>query len=245
MPHDTDIGNTNYNGLQAKVERRFSKGLTLLGSYTWSKSLGIDSGPQDSVTVQDSFNINASRGPLDYDIRQMFVFNSATSCRSIKGRPFMSPANSFLQAAFGGWSVSGIVSAYTGLPLTASLSFDNSNTGAGIEFPNIVSNPVPSGFSQNRQHWFSTGAFVMPPQYTYSGGVGDIRAPGVRNLDFSAFKQFRFTEARSLEFRFESFNFLHKTNLGAPNTTLGNLAFGTITSANPGREIQFGLKFRW
>jgi hypothetical protein len=246
ITYGEDIGNTNYNSLQAKLEKRFSRGLTFLGSYTWSKSLGIVSGPQDGVMVQDSYNIDASRGPLAYDIRQAFVFSTVYELPLGKRRQFLAHANAFVQAVLGGWNVSGIVSAYSGLPLTVSLPFDNANTGSSIEFANIVSSPMPEGFAQNRQHWFNTKAFVTPAQYTFgTAGNGNIRAPGVRNLDLNAFKQFQFTEARRVEFRFESFNFLNNTNLGAPNVSLGNLAFGTITSASSPRDIQFGLKFIW
>jgi hypothetical protein len=112
-----------------------------------------------------------------------------TDRRAYKGRPWLSSARGITNAIAGGWNVSGIVSAHSGFPLTPTTSFDNANTGAGAQRPDLVGEPVPSGFVQTRQSWFNTSAFAIARQYSYgNAGVGIVRSPGIRNLDFNLYR---------------------------------------------------------
>jgi hypothetical protein len=240
---DTNEGKSDYDALQVKMERRFAQGFTFLASYTWSKTLGTVSLPVGN-SVQDPYNIMASRGPLAFDVPQMFVFSSIYELPFGRGKPLLSsdgPVDWFL----GGWQLGGILSLYAGTPLTVNIPFDNANTGSGLQYANVVPGQSVTG-PKTRQQWFNTHAFIVPPQYTYGNeGLGILRAPGKENLDLTLSKRFPITEAKRIEFRFETFNFLNHTNLNSPSATLGSITFGTITGAAAPRDIQLGLKFLW
>jgi len=214
-----------------------------VSSYTWSKVIGTNS-LHVGNTVQDPYHINASRGPLAFDIPQMFVFSSVYELPFGRGKRWLS-SNGPVTWLLGNWNLGGIVSLYKGTPLTVTIPFDNANTGSTVQRADVVPGQSLTG-PKTRQQWFNTAAFRVPAQFTYgNSGLGILRAPGVENVDFTLSKPFRITESKRLEFRFESFNFLNHTNLGAPNTSFGSLTYGTITSAASPRDIQLGLKFLW
>jgi hypothetical protein len=196
--------------------------------------------------MQDPYHLYLDRGPLNYDIHHMFVSSAVYELPFGKGRRFLSSGKGVTNALLGNWNSTFIFSYYTGLPITANLSFDNANTNAINQRPNLVGNPAPSGLDQTRQAWFSKAAFALPAQFTYGNeSANALRAPGVTNLDFNIYKQFLITESKRFEFRFESFNVLNNTNLNAPNTSYGGASFGIITSARDPRDVQFALKFLW
>ncbi len=129
----------------------------------------------------------------------------------------------------------------TGLPLNVTVNGNPSNTGSGVDRPNVVgnwqlANPTVS-------EWFNIAAFVANAPYTYgNAGRNIIRAPGLVNLDLALHKSFRITERISAQIRAESFNATNTPALGAPNTVVGNPLFGQITSAGAARDNQLGLK---
>jgi hypothetical protein len=97
--------------------------------------------------------------------------------------------------------------------------------------------------------YFNTSDFSAPAPFTF-GNTGrtlpDVRGPGMRNLDFSIFKNFHIKERLTAEFRGEAFNLTNTVQFGLPNTTLGSNQFGVIsTQANSPRQVQLGLKLLW
>jgi hypothetical protein len=135
----------------------------------------------------------------------------------------------------------------TGRPLSV--------TGANNFLANRPNSTGISAKLDNRtvQRWFDTSQFVNPPNFTY-GNVGrmlpDVREPGTVNWDLSFIKNTAITERFNLQFRTELFNFMNHVNLGRPATVFSpgpnglnqSGSFGVITSADPARIIQFGLK---
>jgi hypothetical protein len=102
----------------------------------------------------------------------------------------------------------------------------------------------PNHGPKTPQEWFDTSAFVAGTP----GNYGDSRrnpilAAGIANFDFSLFKNFRLTESQRLQFRAEAFNLFNKPQFDPPNTVFGTAAFGTISSAGDGREVQLALKY--
>jgi hypothetical protein len=240
---DTNVGKSDYDSLQVKVERRFAQGLTFLSSFTWSKVIGTNS-LHVGNTVQDPYNINASRGPLAFDVPRMYVFSSVYELPFGRGKRWLSSAGP-VNWIMSNWNLGGILSLYAGVPLTVTIPFDNANTGSTVQRADIVSGQSLTG-AKTRQQWFNTGSFKVPAPFTYgNSSLGMLRAPGTENLDFTLSKRFQITESKRMEFRFESFNFLNHTNLGLPNTSFGSLTYGTITAAAAPRDIQLGLKFLW
>ncbi|MDQ3012285.1 MAG: TonB-dependent receptor, partial [Acidobacteriota bacterium] len=261
---------SNYHALQVKFERRFSRGLYLLNSFTWSKA--IDNASQvleepggNEGRPQNVYNIAADRGPGAYDQ----PFNNTTSfvweLPFGKGRAYFGDLPYALDAALGGWTLTGINTMtsgqavnfrYTPSPVTANLP---SFIGGVALRPNLVGNPLlPSG-ERTIDRWFNTEALRLPTQDQPFGNAGRNigRGPAFYQFDLGLQKRFGMpfiNETSNLEFRAEFFNLLNKTNFGTPSGTATGIVFradgtlqtaggfGTIRSTFPARQIQFALK---
>jgi Carboxypeptidase regulatory-like domain/TonB dependent receptor-like, beta-barrel len=247
-----------YHALQVKLERRFTSGFYLMGSYTYSKS--IDNGSiaaggtgvpiASSPFPQDSFNWRAERGLSDFDLRHRMVVSYIYELPFGKGKKFLSTGNRAAEGFLGGWQVNGITTAQSGFPFTPELSNGaatiNSGPGGPVR-PYLVGNPnLASG--QTINHWFNVAAFAVPgkagtPAFTFgNAGRNILTGPGSVNFDFSMFKTFNVTERVKLEFRSEFFNIFNHPNFGPPNQAVDQPQAGIITAAAPPRLIQFALK---
>lgn len=254
-PH---LGNSNYHALLFTAERRFQGGLVVLFSYTKAKLIAdsmvtpINFGPGleqvGIVGYQDPLGSRRLERSIDpSDIAQRGVVSLVYELPFGRGRAFGANVNGFANALIGGWQLNTITTMQSGVPVAISgannfrASRPNS-TGASAK----LDNPTAS-------RWFDTAQFVNPPNFTL-GTLGpilpDVRAPGIFNMDLSAIKDTRLTEAVRLQFRAEAFNWLNNVNLGLPNGGFSagpdgrnqSAAFGTIVSARDARIIQFGLK---
>jgi hypothetical protein len=264
FPWDTNSGVASYNSLQVKVQKRFSEGLTFLGSYTWSKCLSIQDEGQ-SGSIQNPYDWSADKGPCDFNIPHIFVFSYAYQIPYGKGMHWGGSASGVENAILGGWQISGITSLESGLPFTATAGATdvaNIHPSSETERANVTGAPLrPSGFKQTVQTWYNPAAFATPAPYTF-GNVGrnTLRGPKLNNFDFALLKNFRLTESKSVQFRSEFFNIANNVNLAPPGggasggfSTLGGESrtavnganFMHIFSAAAAREIQFSLKVLW
>ncbi len=250
----------SYNSLQARLEKRFSGGLTGLISYTWGKALtgspdhistsgggaGVDTGTFREP--QDGNNLRADRGLAEFDIKHRFVASYVWELPFGNGRRFGADWNKALDLMLGGWQVTGIHALQSGLGLTATLG-GSSVLNIGGERrarPNLVGDPVLPESERTLARWFNTSAFAAfnpAPQAFGSAGVGIMRGPGSVNFDFTFAKNFNVTERRYFQFRTELFNAFNRANFGPPDIRRDNSGFGRILSAANARIIQFGLKF--
>jgi hypothetical protein len=241
-------GKSSYQALQFMYNRRFSSGLSLVTSYTYSKS--IDTGCSgylgiEGCSVQDPYHFNNDRGPSAFDLTHVLTMSwlyelPFGACRRFK------TGNRVVDYVVGPWQFNGITMIRPGPYYNVTAPGDISNTGHGgtYERANLVgvpkiSNPVPSP-----GYWFNTTAFAAPASYTFGNFGRDVlRADYTRNFDLSVFRQFRLTESKRLEFRTEMFNAFNTPTFGAPTATFGNANFGKVTGmANTPRQIQFALK---
>jgi hypothetical protein len=238
---DYNQGDASYNALQLELKQRLASGLYFLTSYTYSKSLDIQSGAQQD-TVSNFYNLKADWGPSDYDRRHMFVLSTSYELPFGKGKKFMSSSSGIVQAILGNWNIGGIVNADSGLPFNASAGGDVANVGAGAQRAEKIGDPL-AGISQSRTQWINPAAFAVPTAFTFGNEHrNDLVGPGYFNVDFDARKNFTL-ERFTLQFRSEFFNLFNRTQLGQPNNNVQSSAFGTISGTSaPGREIQFGLK---
>jgi hypothetical protein len=231
-----------YNGLQAKIEKRYTNGLTFIASYAYSKTIALG----DTAGVQNEQDWMADKAVSSLDVTHHFVGSAVYQLPFGQGRHFGSQWNRVTNAFLGGWSFAPIFTASTGMPLNVTVNGSPSNTGAttSVDRPNVVgnwhlANPTVS-------EWFNTAAFVANAPYTYGdAGRNIIRGPGFVDLDLALHKSFRITERVSAQLRIESFNATNTPALGVPNTVLGNQLFGQITSTAVGtspRDNQLGLK---
>jgi hypothetical protein len=245
-----NVGNTNFNSLQAKIEQRLTKGLSYLVSYTWSKLIdeassvfdaSIPTGPIANFPVADSFNRKLERDLSNGDIPNDFVGSV------IYELPHFKDQHSALGKLSNGWNVNAIVSAQSGIPIAISQATNfNAFAGFGTQRPNLIRDPELPGNVRSTGEWFDTSAFTQAAQFTIgTSSRNPIRGPHYRNIDFAVIKRTRISESVNVEFRTEIFNLTNTPPLGAPNTTFGSAAFGTIITAGDPRVIQFGLKLNF
>jgi hypothetical protein len=236
----------NYNSAQAVFNKRYAKGFTVLGSYTFSKALGIagaSAGGEGSNGPRNPNNYRLDYGPLGLDRRHNFVTSALYDVPwGGRGRPMWE------QFMLGGWQVSGIFNAITGAPLTVRAGRDNSLTGIGSDTADLVGNWQLSGDRSKQDRmlaYFNTAAFAQNAPGTFgTTGINWLYGPGTWNIDSAAAKNFRISESKRIEFRASFYNLLNHPNLGNPNTTVLNSTFGKITSmSNSPRVIELGLKF--
>ena len=231
-------GYSRYHALQVKVEKRYAKGLTFLGVYSFSKTIALG----DTNNLQNPLNWAAERAVSTQDLTHRFVASAVYELPFGRGKAHGANWNRFTNAALGGWSIAPIVTVDSGFPLNLTVNGNPSNSGPfGADRPNVVGDWHLS--DPTVQEWFNTAAFAKNAPYTYGdAGRNVLRGPGLFNLDLAAHKQFRITERFTAQLRLESFNTTNTPPLGAPNTIVGSPQFGQISSAGTPRDNQIGLK---
>lgn len=245
------IGQSNYNALQAKVERRYANGWSVLASYTYSHSL--DNGPapfdlRSSNMPQDPYDILAEYATSDADLKHNFVMSNQIDLPFGHGKRFFGSARGPAEIFVGGWHLNSIASFHTGTPT-------NIVTNPGFaDYPGLRPNIVPGqnpNLPRDKRtlgHYFNTAAFVAVAGQSNANpipgtaGRNLVRGPGYTNEDLSLFKNFTLPERVTLQFRAESFNLLNTPHYDNPNATFTSGTFGSITGASGERIMQFALK---
>jgi hypothetical protein len=249
-----NVGNTNYNALQAKLEQRLSRGLSFLVSYTRSKLIdeassvfdaSILTGPIANFPVADSFNRKLERDLSTGDIPNVLVASFTYDLPFGKGKRFAT--SGWTSKVFSGLELSGVGTLQSGLPLAVTqVTNFNAFAGFGTQRSNLISNPNLPSSQQTTTQFFNTAAFAIAPQFTLGNASRNpVRGPHYRNLDVALIKRVFFGEGRSFEFRAEAFNLTNTPPLGAPATVVGAPGFGSITSAGDPRVIQLGAKLNF
>ena len=235
-------GSSNYNSLQASLEKRLNSGVYALISYTWSKCMdngSTESGPPTLSLLAQNY------GVCSYDITNNLTISSIYQLPFGRGRTFLKDSTGFVNGLVGGWELAGILTDRTGLPFTPTISSDRANTGISGEWPNRVGSGTLA--HRSAQQWFDPTAFTIPAQYTYGDSRRDIlRSQGLVDVDATLKKTFALGESkdRGLEFRFESFNLANHPTFAAPNATIGSSSAGRVTSTlNSNRIFQAAVKF--
>ncbi len=241
------MGAHNYHSGSIRLEKRFSGGLSLLASHTWSRNIGNlnESGSGqlgDDQLYQDYYNRRLDKGPLSIDIVHRFVASGVYDLPWGKGRRWLTggvPA-----AVLGGWTIGSIVNAQSGGPFTVTMQTNTTNAfSAGALRANVLRNPNLPADQRRLDRWFDTDAFAAPPPHTFgNAGRGIVRADGRVNFDFSLNKNFAWGERRLVQFRADLFNAFNHPDFGLPARAMGAPGFGTITSATAPRTIQLGLR---
>src|SRR5256712_1684109 len=198
-------GKANYNALSVKLQRRFSKGLTYLFGYTWSRSIDTGSAIRvhdtDTLFPQDSYDLRAERGLSSFDTAHRSVTSVLYELPVGKGRRVLNRSG-IADAGIGGWQLGSIFTLQSGFPETVITSKDQCNTGAGSDPPNATGqSAVLPRDVRNPGRWFNTAAFALQPFGTFgTAGRNTIVTPGRIQWDFSVHKQFRVVENQELPF---------------------------------------------
>jgi hypothetical protein len=244
-------GNSNYNALQVKFERRFSNGLAFLFSYAWSKGLSdvveglATDGQPDGYgrwpVPQDAHNLKAEKALFLGDTPNRLVSTVLYQIPLGKGHNFAS--SGVADVILGGWQANVISTYASGQPIGIYDAVDLSGTTFQIERPNCVAN-VP--YTQTITSWLNPANYSTPSAYTFGNCsiTPGPRTPGIKNWDASLLKNFFVTEHDYFQFRAEFFNLFNTPQFLGPNSVFGTPSFGQISTlqVNP-RQIQFALKF--
>ena len=228
-------GYSIYNGLTVRAEQRLSRGVAFSGSYTLSRAIDDASDPgatsNEANLPQDVRNLAAERADSSFDHRHRFVGNVTWALPEFGG------------AIGSNWRVSAIANVQSGAPFTVNLGTDRANIGSGpAQRPDVSGDPNTGGAGTAAQ-WFNTGVFSLPAPFTFgSAARNSVLAPGYADVDLGVQKDVALSGGTRLELRWEMFNVFNRVNFDVPNRIFGTSNFGRIFSAQPARQMQFGLK---
>jgi hypothetical protein len=244
------IASSSYNSLQVMVEKRFSHGLQLQGSYTWSKSMDWASSFEETV---NPFDFRASRSLSLFDARHRFVLSYYWE---LPFRKFEGAKEKLLN----GWAISGITSFQSGFPIRMQTNNDvellSSIFFAGVSTPDqIAPLKLLDPKKDPNNYYFDPNSFADATL----GQFGNVKrtlccGPGLNNFDFSIQKKTAISESKYFQFRAEFFNVFNHTQFTNPDGNFSDSSpdpvtglldgdFGRIKRARDPRQIQFALKF--
>jgi hypothetical protein len=239
-PYVSTVANSRYNSLQVSLSHN-SGSLSFLAGYTFSKCMDNASGLQDST---NPFNPRLSVALCNFDVNQNFVFSYN----------WQMPFDKWVSAGWarkvaGGWSLSGITTFATGLPISLTEDDDNSLIGANaapVDVPNYSPGGPVLGDTNPRhgnpyfhQSLFSNenvGQFGTSRRRFFHG-------PGLNNFNMALLKTTKITESTELQLRFEGFNVFNHAQFFNPTGEINSSQFGMVSGARDPRIMQVGAKF--
>ena len=246
-----DGGRGDYRALQLKVERRYSDGVYLLNSFTWSRARDNASGHLETANGDNS-RVNMANLDAEFSLSgyNQPLNNTTTVVWEVpfgRDRRWGGESNAVVDALAGGWRVTAINSMTSGVPvnLTYSPASAFNVSGAPTYRPNIVGDIYAPAGERSPTNYFNADNVVIPTDVTQPFGNAPrnvARGPATYVLDMGLHKNVPMGRGR-MEFRVEIFNVLNRANFGAPNGNRSSAAFGTITSlVTTPRQVQLGLK---
>ena len=258
VEYRTNDSNSTFQALTASAQRHLRSGWVMGANYMWSHAINdgsLGGGEADIISAQNPFCRACERASSAQDIRQYFAANSVYELPFGTGKRFLSQRG-FARTVLGGWSLTGIATARTGLPVNVTLSRSALTVPYGYNVnqrPNLVpgiSLVPPGGFSPTQ--WINPAAFSVPAPGTFGNAGRDIaRGPNMSQIDMGLAKQFAITERAAIQFRWEVFNILNRAQYGQPSgdltvpsqfavvqSTINTTPIGTGTP----RQMQFMLR---
>jgi len=231
----------SYHGLLTKIEKRFSKGFTFLQTYTWSKTMFDSFACCGAQRHNNPYNWRLEKGLAETDQR-----HRSTSAWLYE-LPFYRGKRNFVGQLLGGWQLNGTLVMETGLPIhpTQALAPVDDGCPRCTRRPDRIKDGRLGGDQRTLDRWFDTSAFVTARGHYGTSGRNILTAPGLVNMDFAVFKNFPITETKSIQFRWENYNFTNTPPFDPPTLEISSGNFGRITSAGLGREMQFALRFEF
>jgi hypothetical protein len=252
----SNLGKSRYNGLQLKVDRRFINGLLVTNSYTFGKSMDL---AQENTTIGTPIDFNLSWARSDTDRTHNYVATSVYELPWGPKKRWLSDGT--LGKIIGGWQLSGIFIAQSGLPLTITGSGAALNTPGTTAFANLngqqsILAPAPGSTIPASAFGLGQGFLYFDPS-VYSqnanGTQGNMKrhtgvdGPGYWEIDSALFKRFALGGSRYGEFRVDSYNVTNSVRWANPNTgfsTATGNTFGQVTGpTGTQRTFRFGVRF--
>jgi hypothetical protein len=253
-----NYGDSAYEALQLKAEKRFAAGASILVSYSFAKLISdtdslnsfLESNGQGGV--QNWNNLKADRSLASFDVPNRLIVSYVLDLPFGKGRRFLSKIPGFANQVLGGWGLQGITTYQNGFPLHFTTAQNTSNSYNSSLRPNVVGDGTLNGSRESRlTEWFNIAAYAQPAPFTFGNAPRNdpkLRGDGVSNWDISAFKNFTLgrNERVGMQFRAEFYNLTNRPQFSAPGQIFGTAQFGQVSGqANLPRLIQFALRLRF
>jgi len=244
VQENTNSGSSAYNGLIVRAEHRYSSGFSLLGSYTFSKCLGM---PWQDVFSWHPLDMHLDRGHCQLDLTQNLTANTVYELPFGAGKPFLNQG-ALMNALVGGWKVAAIASLHSGPWLTLG---SNQSLGSFVNaLPDVTgavnNTALHGGLGKNGKlgPYFNTQNVQPVTAVGVQGNasVQSVYGPGAADWDISGYKGWKLRERYGLTFRADVFNAFNRVNFTGLDTGVNDTRFGQVTSANAAREIQLSLR---
>lgn len=254
------IGGSHYDSLQMRVQRRFARGYSLSGSYTWGKSIsssGLDRSDSTlKIVIPEYYDLN--RSVSAYGRRHSLQITNITPLPFGKGRHFFNNGG-VLGAITGGWQINNIFAVMSGRPFSVTASATSLNAPGNTQRADLVADKVRIlGGVGRGQSYFDPLAFKPVTEARFgNAGFNLLTGPGRVNWDASLFRTVRVSEKMKCEIRLEAYNVTNTPKFGMPGANVSNLQFnadGTIrnlngfteiTSASEERQLSIGLRLNF
>ncbi len=232
---------TWYDSLQARFEKRFSAGFSLMGAYTFGKALDYVSF-HSNQSWSDPARPELDKARADFDRRHLLTVSFLVEL------PFFKERRGLAGTLLGGWRINGIANYYSGLPVEVAASKDYNLDGSAYDRPNVNGGWTKGAPSNDEivggATWFNTSA-LTPPAVGEIGTLGrnSINGPDYKNVDLALTKNIRLKGSHELQLRIEGFNIFNFANFNNPNGDTTSNDFGKITSVIAPRTLQLGARY--
>lgn len=242
----TNEGSTWYHGLQLRLEKRFSQGLTLVGNYTWSKTM-------QATELLNAADPRPTPMISDQDVPHRIAMTAIYELPFGRNHRWLNHLNGVADRIVGGWEITSIWAFQSGVPLAFGSYSTTTATNNGDYFFNPAGGNIGLSLDEAAiNRWFNTNAFVTASSaqpvshlrvnpYRFSS----VRGPRTNNVDMSLIKDTRITESTRVRFSAQALNAFNHALLPAPNVSPTAAQFGIIsgsTQANYPRRLQLELK---
>lgn len=254
------VGDSQYDGLQTRLDHRFSNGYQLGTSYTYSKSMGVlpDSDNTLRINIPEYYHLNRARS--NFDRTHNLNIYSVVELPFGTGRRWLN-SGGVLSAIVGGWQMNNILSFYSGTPFSVTSSGTSLNAPENEQRADIVKPEVEilGGIGRNNAY-FDPLAFRPVNEVRFGTAAFNIlRGPGVRSWDLGIFRQVQIRGQANLQLRVEAFNVTARPRFSNPGANVSNLrlnpdgtvqslnGFAEVTGTQDGseRQIRIGARFGW
>ncbi|HEV2273741.1 MAG TPA: hypothetical protein VGR96_06215 [Acidobacteriaceae bacterium] len=241
------MGIANFESLTVSMQKQAVHGLTFLAGYRWSKCMDESEEAFFDADAYSTPNPRSDYGPCSFNVTGQFKGSFVWDLPQVKFGPAV------VHHILDNWEVNGILMLQDGQPFSVLSGVDNSTSGIGMDRADQIGNPsLPKhrSHAQEAREFFNTAAFRENAPGTYGETPRDyLSGPGYEDFDFSVVRAFRLPlgrkESQTLQFRAESFNLANRVNFANPTATVSSKAYGTISTADTPRILQFALKYQF
>jgi hypothetical protein len=247
------LGHTNYDSLQTQLTRRYANGFQVNFAYTWSKAIGFccNAGNDGGPAIHARAYIDRNRTVMPFDRTHNFNSTFVYELPFGKGKKYATGGAA--AAVLGGWQVNGLFTKYTGAPFTANSDGASLNMPGSTQTADVLGTPNKLGNYGRGQAFYDPRTFGPVAGATGvrfgTGGINNLRGPGLGNFDLGLFRQHKFNDRVSLQFRAEAMNLSNSPVLANPSSNIsglrtdanGNFAGGVFEITGVGNTGRDGL----